>query len=148
MSEMFEWRHPRFRPSGTIDLEINHPDFGWIPFTASPHDAEEHGRALFEASKNVAAPYVPPPLEQQRAAIPDLTARQFRLGLLNAGLTPSQVTAAIEELPASLEKETAKVEWEYATTFHRLHPLIATVGAALGLTDDQIDAMWQAALGL
>lgn len=144
----YNWRNPRFTASGAVDVEVEHPEFGWIPFTASPDDPEEHGRTLFHASKDTAAPYVPPPPEQQRAAMPDLTARQLRLGLLNAGLTPSQVTSTIEALPAGVEKETAKVEWEYATTFRRLHPLIATVGAGLGLTDDQIDAMWLSALAL
>lgn len=94
------------------------------------------------------APYQPPTAEQVREAMPDLSARQLRLGLLNAGLIPSQVTAAIETLPAGPEKETAKVEWEYATTFRRLHPLIAIVGGVLGLTDEQIDAMWRAAVAL
>lgn len=93
-------------------------------------------------------PYIPPTPEELRATMPDLTARQFRLGLLNSGLMPSQVTAAIETLPAGLDKETAKVEWEYATTFRRMHPLIATVGAALGLDEDQIDAMWRSAQNL
>jgi hypothetical protein len=32
---------------GTIDMEIEHPVYGWIPFTASPDDSEPHGRALY-----------------------------------------------------------------------------------------------------
>ena len=31
---------------GLFDVEINHPNFGWIPFTASPLDVEEHGRLI------------------------------------------------------------------------------------------------------
>lgn len=31
-----------------IDLDINHPTLGWIPFTSSPNDSEPHGRELFE----------------------------------------------------------------------------------------------------
>ncbi|ATB03626.1 hypothetical protein VP03_12340 [Sinorhizobium meliloti] len=80
--------------------------------------------------------------------MPALTARQFRLGLVNNGLTPAQVTATIEAMPNGSAKETALIEWEYATTFNREHPLIATVGAALGLSDEQIDAMWVAAVDL
>lgn len=41
-----------------IDCEIEHPQFGWIPFTADLNDVEAHGRevyaaalALLEASK-------------------------------------------------------------------------------------------------
>lgn len=33
-----------------IDLEINHPVYGWIPFGASPHDPEEFGRELYAAA--------------------------------------------------------------------------------------------------
>ncbi|OOG65866.1 hypothetical protein B0E45_26375 [Sinorhizobium sp. A49] len=96
-------------------------------------------------------PYVPPPPltpEELRAQMPSLTARQFRLGLLPGGFAPAQVTQTIEALPDGTQKETAKIEWEYATTFNRTHPLIATVGAALGLTDNKIDAMWMLATGL
>ncbi|WP_437416342.1 hypothetical protein [Sinorhizobium meliloti] len=79
---------------------------------------------------------------------PPLTARQLRLGLINNSLAPAQVTAEIEAMPDGVAKETARIEWEYATSFERMHPLIGTVGAALGLDDDQIDAMWTAALSL
>ena len=30
-----------------IDCKINHPVFGWIPFTADARDVEPHGRAIF-----------------------------------------------------------------------------------------------------
>lgn len=94
--------------------------------------------------------YEPPPLtpEEVRAAMRPLTARQFRLGLLNAGISPTVVTATIGGMPAGPDKDKAQIEWEYATTFNRTHPLIATVGGALGLTEDQIDVMWLAAANL
>jgi hypothetical protein len=41
-----ETRNPVLNENGTIDCEINHPHLGWIPFTASPDDVEEHGRAI------------------------------------------------------------------------------------------------------
>ena len=45
-----------------IDCEIEHPRLGWIPFTASSDDVEEHGREVFAAlSKGNVAEYVPPP---------------------------------------------------------------------------------------
>ena len=45
-----------------IDCEIEHPHYGWIPFTASPDDVEAHGREVFAAlSKGEVAEYVPPP---------------------------------------------------------------------------------------
>ena len=54
-------RDQRFTATGDIDCEINHPQFGWIPFTANPNDAESHGREIFESLRDSAAPYVPPP---------------------------------------------------------------------------------------
>ena len=41
-----EARNPTYNAHGTIDVEINHPQFGWIPFTASPDDFEPLGREI------------------------------------------------------------------------------------------------------
>lgn len=41
-------RAARFIDGGRIDCEIEHPEYGWIPFTAAPDDPELHGRELFE----------------------------------------------------------------------------------------------------
>lgn len=43
-------RNPRFTADGRIDCEVDHQDFGWIPFTADKNDVEEHGRAVFAAA--------------------------------------------------------------------------------------------------
>lgn len=42
------YRNPKYNKNGTIDVEIEHPFYGWIPFTASPEDCEEKGRKIFE----------------------------------------------------------------------------------------------------
>jgi len=47
---------------GTIDCEIEHPNHGWIPFTASADDVEQLGKDIYAAlsvSQGV-SPYVPP----------------------------------------------------------------------------------------
>lgn len=44
-----EYRNPIYTVDGRINCEINHPEFGWIPFTADPNDVEQHGRDLFAA---------------------------------------------------------------------------------------------------
>ncbi|APL99502.1 tail fiber protein [Aquamicrobium phage P14] len=65
-----------------IDLEVNHPDFGWVPFTASPDDSEEHGRAIYAAAVagefGPVAPYDGPSSEEIAAQ----TARAQRDQLL------------------------------------------------------------------
>lgn len=40
-------RNVRANNAGVIDIEINHPQYGWIWFTASPNDVEPHGRELY-----------------------------------------------------------------------------------------------------
>lgn len=103
-------------------------------------------------SENPEAPvhaYVPPVAltpEEARALMPNLSARQLRLGLLSSGITPTNVAAVINGMPDSPEKEAALIEWEYATEFRRTHALLVQVGAALGLTETQIDTMWTASI--
>lgn len=41
-------RNPNYAESGVINCEINHPVFGWIPFTASQDDSEAIGRGIFD----------------------------------------------------------------------------------------------------
>lgn len=68
-----EWRNARFNALGTIDMEIEHDVYGWLPFTATPDDPEQRGRDLYAAaleSGNVAV-YLPAPVspEQIKAEI-------------------------------------------------------------------------------
>ena len=78
--------------------------------------------------------------------VPAITARQLRLALLGLGLTGAQVEAQIAAMPGTpAQREAAMIEWEYATTYQRDHPLVVALGAALGLTEAQIDAAWMEA---
>ena len=66
-------RNPVFTFDGRIDCEIEHPTYGWIPFTADPNDVEEHGRLIHAEAlamgpaEYVAPPVVPPTADQVRA---------------------------------------------------------------------------------
>lgn len=82
------------------------------------------------------------------APLQPLTSRQLRLGLVANGISLSSVEAAIDAIEDETEREMARIEWEYATTFERSHPLIEQVGSALGLTPEQIDDMWAEAAAL
>ena len=57
-------RNPTQTAGTAIDLEIEHPVYGWIPFTASPDDVEQLGRDLYQQAAAGAygpiAPYVAP----------------------------------------------------------------------------------------
>jgi hypothetical protein len=63
--ENIECANPRYISNGLIDVDINHLQFGWIPFTANPNDSELHGRQIYQRCINLEfgdiAPYVEPP---------------------------------------------------------------------------------------
>lgn len=94
----------------------------------------------------VAAPalpvYVPPPSDVPQT----VTMRQARLALLAAGKLAA-VAAAIAAL-TSPEKEAAQIEWEYSQTVDRNRPFVLLLGAALGLSDVQLDALFVQAAAL
>ena len=69
-----EYRNAEYISNGWINVEINHPDMGWVPFTCDPNDAAslvdtQQLFDLIESNGDVAA-YVPPTQEEldERAA--------------------------------------------------------------------------------
>jgi len=73
-----------------------------------------------------------------------VTMRQARLALHAAGLLAA-VAPAIANLP---DPTAAEIEWEYAQEVRRESPLTALLGAALGLDDAALDALFVQAGGL
>jgi len=138
---MIEYRNPTYNADGTIDVEINHPDYGWIPFTASPDDTEPHGRQIFEDLKAEAAEYVEPePPEPQPEPVPQTISRfQARAALHQAGYL-AQMQTAIESADPIV-----KMAWEDATEFRRNSPTVLAFAETLGLTDEQLDEMFRTA---
>ena len=72
--------------------------------------------------------------------------RQARLALLEAGKL-SLVDDAIALIPEP-DHSAIKVEWEYANTVERNSPWMGTMGQALGMTDEDLDNLFQIAEGL
>jgi hypothetical protein len=107
-----------------------------IALYANPQEGRTDPEPLPDTDPEVAAFLNPPP------PMPVLTSRQLRLGLVLHGISLSSVEAAIDAIEDTTDREVARIEWEYATTFERSHPLVNQIGAALGLTPEQIDAMW------
>jgi hypothetical protein len=75
-----------------------------------------------------------------------VTMRQARLALLGAGKL-SEVTAAINALPEPA-KSAALITWEYSQEVQRHNGLVPQMATALGMTDEQIDALFVAAAAL
>ena len=74
---MMDIRNAVRRSAQAIDCEVNHPDLGWIPFTAASYDVEQSGRDIFAAIEagdaGAIADYVPPP-----ASAADVNAERAR----------------------------------------------------------------------
>lgn len=137
------WSNPE---KSTIDVVATFDMTGPIPFTAHPTEGEFGPIIYANAVAGDYGPIVeyiaPPELtpEEKRVEMPSLTARQLRLGLLSLGKLDA-VPFAIAALP-SPEKEQAEIEWQFASEFRRLHPLIVKLIPILGLTDEQVDTVW------
>lgn len=154
---LMQLRNPIFTASGAIDCEINHPTYGWIPFTASLDDVEEHGRAIFAAAQPIAAPYVPPepPPPPPPPPIPSLTPAQWGFFLDLTGFRDA-LDAALSAMPKETMQERAA--WAglrniaYGSDQYRLDVMLALVAKvrASGLpveipSDDDITAAFTAA---
>lgn len=71
-----------------------------------------------------------------------VTMRQARLALHATGLLDA-VNAAITQAGGA-----SAIEWEYAQELRRDHPLIAALTPALGITSEQLDALFTQAATL
>ncbi|QZP07777.1 hypothetical protein [Caenibius sp. WL] len=69
--------------------------------------------------------------------VPEVVSRRQALLALEGAGQLDAVEALVAQLPRS-----AQIEWANATEFRRDHYLIAQIGTALGLTEQQIDALF------
>lgn len=83
-------------------------------------------------------PQPPPPEVPQSVSM-----RQCRIALLDAGLLDA-VQSSIATMPGT-DGERARIDWEYAQEVRRDWSLIAYMAGDLGLTDEQVDALFMAA---
>lgn len=85
------------------------------------------------------------------AVLPDpvpevVTMRQARLALLQSGLLAT-VQSAVDAMPGA-EGDAARIEWEFSSTVERNRPLVQSLGAALSLTEAQLDDLFRIAATL
>ena len=73
--------------------------------------------------------------------LPDVTPRQMRQALILSGVSMDMIDTALNALPEPA-KSLAHAEWEYSISFKRNRPLVNSVGAMLGWTQDQLDSLW------
>ncbi|WP_156510553.1 hypothetical protein [Labrenzia sp. OB1] len=123
-------------------IEILH--YGLRPEDVSPNAQNIRMKAqLWRDSGGTIPDWKPPTTEDARKEIHNLTARQLRLGLFQYGCTLDQIDSIIDSIEDDMLRDTAKIEWEYATELERLNPLILNLSADLGLTPEQVDDLWR-----
>lgn len=83
--------------------------------------------------------YVAPAVIEHIEVIPDITARQLRLWLVSNDISLDAIDAQISIISDAAEKAKAQIEWEYASSYNRNHPLVAQITTAMGMTSQQVD---------
>lgn len=81
------------------------------------------------------------------ASLRTLTRRQFKLGLLEAGLL-DQIENSISIIEDSSMRARIQIEYTEATEFHRTSESMKYMCSLLDLTEAQVDQMWEEALKL
>lgn len=94
------------------------------------------------AACKAANPWVPPPPPQ----MPELQPYQF-FAMLEISGKKAALDAFIDALPAQ-EKAVARAKLDHAFTFHRQNDLVLDAQQAIGLTGEQLDALWTQAAAL
>lgn len=100
----------------------------------------EPGQELPEWVKGLTPCPVVPPAPVPSVVPEQVTMRQARLALLEAGKLTA-VNNAIAALPGAAGDE-ARVEWEFSSAVERHRPLVAALAGALNLSDSQLDALF------
>ena len=76
--------------------------------------------------------------------ISEITSRQFRLSLLAAGVDPGLVEQSIiDNVTDPVQQKAALIEWEYANSVQRDNPLVATLGAVMGKSEEELNAIFE-----
>ena len=151
-------RNPTYTVDGRIDCEIDHPNHGWIPYTAGSGTSDVFEKAVYEAAlKAKPAAYVasPPPTAESLRPAMQITRRQVFIGMEKSGIitaseaiavatvgtVPAAIKAAIETLPQD-DQTPAFITFGLFQTAYRLDPMVALFQATAGMDDDAMDAFF------
>lgn len=142
-----------FKISDTAyDVEYNHPEFGWIPYTVDvnviDHPAEKVMKAIYQKILSMDAidrPIIPVKV------IPNLTHNQLLIGLVERGwiteeegeewlmgVLPQTIRYLINQLPVE-QRFVAKVRATRPTVVNRDDPLVISLAALNGHDSNVMD---------
>lgn len=140
---MYEIRNARYNHLGTIDVEVNSAKYGWIPTTADPNDIVEASREIYAlALQGYVAPFVPFTTEQLRANFPTITPRQFWIAAASIGVSKQDVLDVVATMTDEAERTRTQIEILEATLYERTNPYIDDLSGILGVSGEELDALW------
>ena len=92
--------------------------------------------------------FTTPKIQEEVPKIPESIAMwQARSALIDAGLL-DDIDAFLANIPDATERKKAQVKWEFSNTVRRDDPLLAAVVVKMGITNQQLDALFIAAAAL
>lgn len=78
--------------------------------------------------------------------VPALTRRQFHLALVTNGYNLADIETLIAQIEDDMQRQIIQIEWQDATTFIRTSPNLLFMANLMGLSAEQVDALWSQAL--
>lgn len=78
--------------------------------------------------------------------IESVTKLQLKLALIDFGIMPSSVLLAINQIENVTVRETFLTLWNDAVFFERNYPGLISMAGTLGLTSEQVDALFRLAI--
>jgi hypothetical protein len=123
---VWPWQMASIEEAQTNEYEAN----GWTVLSSEDYEAylSKH-QAEFDAWRGI-------------SQVPRIiTARQIRLAMVGGGISLDQISAMLEQLDEPM-RSIATISWEYASEFYRDDPLLVAMAPMLGLSDEQIDTLF------
>lgn len=154
-----EYRNAKFIKDGMIDCEINHPVYGWIPFTANPADtgaqfdvAELHAQMAADAATTPYDPaldpvFVPASITRRQCARQLLAEGMISgpeaVAMTKTGEPPSMVSAYLNALPDE-QRFLAEIDFA-ADRYFRDNQLLMALATTQQISQADIDQFFIAA---
>lgn len=76
------------------------------------------------------------------AEVTEITPRQMRLAMLASGIDPDGIRAMLDQIPDASQRKQAIIEWEYALSIKRDHPMLEPLAAMCGISHEQLDGLF------
>jgi len=74
-----------------------------------------------------------------------LSQREFRLALIDTGISESQIVTQLEKLEEPARSK-AKIDFDRAARIERSYPLVTQIASAFGLSDAEVDDLFRNAV--